>query len=781
MKRIISLLLVMTLLFSTWGCNSKQTEVNNNEGEYITRASWVENVGKYFGMTDYLSDTPYFSDIPITSPIFNYVQSCYEWGAISTTSEKFNPDDVATLGFAVCSVAMIIKGGEEGLTNEDLLNYAVVNKLITAEEKEKSLNAGLSPQRASELVVAAEVIYLTENIEIVNELTVKDGVENYTESRNEITYISENVYLMDATIAEKLEINDIIAIPGNDGINEEVAVKVVSIEENSDGTYTVNTVQPEISEVFSEINIQGTRYGDYNDFVPVEGVTVTPLQSDATPTKFTGIATGKFANIRCETVLDDEGNPIQLAKDEKKSSFELSVELGNKDKIKKTQAISFSNEYFSLGVDNKGKLTVTDKHGIYEKKTKVEYSVPDANDEDLKLFSEELGMDVNEMIDNHASSLINDYCAGIISAADLETSLRRATVRETFSKAGQFSSGWTISGKVKVENLAITPDIEFGKVFGKTNVFDFKKATVRVTGDITNTLTVKGKLSGEKKIGDLPFTTPVPGLTINLQFFVYFEANGELSITTKVSIDNKIEVKKGALPKTTNNTTLTNEFEAKIEVEAGIAAGVGIYILGFDVFSIRVKVGLGADISGGYVEEVNVEKTAEGLVYTETYKITNDGGLYFPLIKLEINQTKGNILGKLGLKVSTELTNKESIKNGGGVYVPFFGDVDGVEFVVLERKITIITEEEETGPVTGDYLLLSDIAININVGDAYSLVIENLPEGYSETDVIWSSGDANIATVAGGNVSAVSAGSTVVTAKTSDGKYEASCNVIIAR
>lgn len=781
MKRILSLLLVIILLFSTWGCNSKKTEVNNNEGEYITRASWVENVGKYFGMTDYLSDTPYFSDIPTTSPIFNYVQSCYEWGAISTTSEKFNPDDVATLGFAVCSVSMIIKGGEEGLTNEELLNYAVVNDLITVEEKEKSLNEGLSPQRASDLVVAAELIYLTENIEIINELTVKEDVENYTEVGNKITYVSENVYLMDATVAEKLEINDIIAVPGNDGINNEVAVKVVTIKDNSDGTYTVNTVQPDISEVFSEINIQGTRYADYDNFVPVEGVSVTPLQQDATPTAYKGISTREFASIRYETVIADDGNPIQLANGGTKANFELSVELNSKGKIKTSEKVSVSNDYFEIGVDSNGKLSVTDKKGLITENVKVDYNTPNANDEDLKLFSEELGINVNEMIDNHSSSLINDYCAGIISADKLETSLRRAAVREAFSKTGEFSSGWSISGKVQVKNLAITPDIQFGKLFGKTNVFDFKKATVRVTGDIVNTLTVKGKLSGEKKIGDLPFTTPVPGLTINLQFFVYFEANGELSVTTKVSIDNKIEVKKGTLPKTTNNTTLTNEIEAKIDIEAGVAAGVGIHILGFDVFSIRVKVGLGADISGGYVEEVNVEKTAEEIVYTETYKITADGGIYFPLITLEVNQTKGNILGKLGLKVSKDITTKESIKNGGGVYISFYGNSGGYEYVILERKITISIDEEETGPVTGDYLLLSDLAININVGETYNLVIENLPEGYIEKDIIWSSGDANIATVAGGTVSAISAGSTVVTAKTSDGKYEASCNVIIAR
>ena len=782
MKRIISLLLTMALLLTTWGCNSNKTEVSNNSSEYITRASWVENVGKYFGMTDYLSETPYFSDITSSSPIFAYVQSCYEWGAISTDSENFNPDDVATLGFAVCSAVMIIKGGEAGLTNDDLLNYAVDNKLITADEREKSLNSGITGSRANELVVAAETIYLTENIEVINELTVAEDVENYTDVGDKITYVAENEYIMDATIAEGLEINDIIAVSGNDGVNEEVAVKVSSKEENSDGTYTVTTVQPELSEVFSEINIQGTRYADYDQFVPVEGVTVTPLEPEASTVSFKGMPS-KFASTTCVTTVDSNGKPINVADgDAVKSNFELSVTLNSKGEIKPAGEMKFENDYFELSLDDEGKLSVTDKDRIVGEDVKVEYEIPDANDKDLKALSSELGIDVNEMIDTRSSSLIEDYRAGILKPKDLKSSLEKAEERKEFSKKGEFESGWEITGTVAVKNLAITPDIKFGETWwGTTNVFDFKKASVRVTGEIVNSLTVKGELSGEKKIGDLPFQTPVPGLSINLQFFVYFEANGELTVTTKVALDNKIEVKKGTTPKITNNTTLENSIEAKLELEAGVAAGVAIYILGFDVFSLRAKVGIGGEISGGYARSGTITETEDSIVYTETYKITGDGGIYFPLIKIEVNQTKGNILGKLGLKVTKDITTKDSIKEGDfGKYISFYGD-EGYEHIVLQRIITIDLKDEEETEVAGDYLLLSDIAISMGVGESYNITIENLPLGYTAEDVVWSVVDSSVASVSGGTVSANTEGSTVVTATTSDGKYTSSCNVIVAK
>ena len=68
----------------------------------------------------------------------------------------------------------------------------------------------------------------------------------------------------------------------------------------------------------------------------------------------------------------------------------------------------------------------------------------------------------------------------------------------------------------------------------------------------------------------------------------------------------------------------------------------------------------------------------------------------------------------------------------------------------------------------------------MSVGTCYELAIENLPPGYEETDIVWSSSDTSVATVADGLVSANAAGSATITAKTSDGEYSVLCNVIVA-
>ena len=54
-----------------------------------------------------------------------------------------------------------------------------------------------------------------------------------------------------------------------------------------------------------------------------------------------------------------------------------------------------------------------------------------------------------------------------------------------------------------------------------------------------------------------------------------------------------------------------------------------------------------------------------------------------------------------------------------------------------------------------------------------------MPEGYTESDLIWESADPSIAQVSGGNVRGIESGSTSITVRTKDGMYQASCSVLV--
>ena len=82
--------------------------------------------------------------------------------------------------------------------------------------------------------------------------------------------------------------------------------------------------------------------------------------------------------------------------------------------------------------------------------------------------------------------------------------------------------------------------------------------------------------------------------------------------------------------------------------------------------------------------------------------------------------------------------------------------------------------------VTG--VSLSTSALSLKAGDSETLVATIAPSDATTKTVSWSSDKASVATVSSdGKVSAVAAGSAVITASTVDGKKTDSCQVTVAR
>lgn len=83
-------------------------------------------------------------------------------------------------------------------------------------------------------------------------------------------------------------------------------------------------------------------------------------------------------------------------------------------------------------------------------------------------------------------------------------------------------------------------------------------------------------------------------------------------------------------------------------------------------------------------------------------------------------------------------------------------------------------------PVKVDSVTLNESSITLNVGESYSLVATVLPTDAENKSVKWESSAASVATVDNnGKVTAITAGSTTITAKTEDGNKTASCTVIV--
>lgn len=75
---------------------------------------------------------------------------------------------------------------------------------------------------------------------------------------------------------------------------------------------------------------------------------------------------------------------------------------------------------------------------------------------------------------------------------------------------------------------------------------------------------------------------------------------------------------------------------------------------------------------------------------------------------------------------------------------------------------------------------LNKTELSLNVGESVTLTATVLPENADNKAVTWSSSDAAVATVdSNGKVSAVAAGSAVITVKTTDGEKTATCTVTV--
>lgn len=786
MKRIMSWLLILVLLITATGCTDTNTVTSiteNNDGKYITREQWIEAVGTVFGMDDYVESTPYFTDVLLDSEIFPYVQACYEWRVISTDASTFKPMGFATRGFVISSSVMILNAGDEEYTNDEILDMAVeYGFLKETDRNDEFLQSAVTREEADSLINSVQMVMLSQEAEIISEIDVVEGVEDYSDEIESIELTeTDGTYIIAAEIAENLEEGEVFFAPGSTAYSKEDAVKVTSIADNGNGTYTVETMQPDLSEVFEHVKIQGKQYADYDNVIPAEGVEIIPLESPAEELSYTG-SDSSGTNLNCVTTYDENGNVVKLKSNSGKSSFEMKVKLTSNGKLELSQEHEDENgkKGMGLGIDSGGNISFGLSKDLEEYGTDdvdAEINIPNPDDEDVKKLFSTMKANVPKFSSAAAQNAIADYNEGLIKKDELIKKLDLGKATSELYERKTFEKGWEISGSIKAENLAVTSNFEFGKtIWGGNNVFDPKHAKIRVTGTITDTLTLKGKLEGEYKVADVPIMFPVG--SVNLQIYVYYELNGSVSVSVKVNLDNSVEWSKGSGIRKTNNTTMEKNAEVELDLEAGMTVGAALYLFGLEILSLRVKVGINAVLDASLTQEANVTVDGDELVYEEKYSVKSNFNIYLPVITLDVNKTKNNLLGKIGVSGEWKIISKDSIDDGNvGVKLTIWEiDKPICTFrVVIKRN----EEEETTANSLGDYLSLDHFVVSIDEGSSMTVNVENLPAGYKESDLKWKIGDSSVATVSGGVITAKKSGSTTLTVTTSDGKYSAECSVLV--
>nr|WP_274600933.1 Ig-like domain-containing protein [Clostridium yunnanense] len=138
------------------------------------------------------------------------------------------------------------------------------------------------------------------------------------------------------------------------------------------------------------------------------------------------------------------------------------------------------------------------------------------------------------------------------------------------------------------------------------------------------------------------------------------------------------------------------------------------------------------------------------------------------------NQTKIRVRYISGSTIATDIAT--AIKGISNITSYSYSKVDYNRSSItgdirLDLSFTYFT------PVSVTSVALSNTDLTLAAGASSTLTATILPINASNKTVIWSTSNPSVATVLGGIVKAVGGGTAIITAKTSDGNYTATCNI----
>ena len=758
MKRLIAMLLVVaTLLGMFSGCSEGHFRFDDENS--ITRMAWVTMLAETFGLDEYTSTDPYFSDVKANDEAFGLVQSSYEWGVLSHLSKKLDKDDAANLEFVV-STAVFATGydisGYEGKNDvKKALDFAVKNDIISSFA---DLNDWATLADCESVLAKARYAYLNKKIEPVENTVVNEQVNDLREEDN-ITQLGDGKY----TISDMVpQVGDVMIAPGSGDDMNGVAIKVESVQDNGDGTYTVQTVTPELHEVFDEVEFTDVIVPAVEDIVPAEGVTIVP-NSGVNNTA----ASGNYGVVS----LGGSGGQVTQLAGNKDHPLSFTVEVSFvKGTISMTPAFGDASATVSQLLTGENAGTASPGLGELFNKTSV---FPDKTLFGKDAYSNE--------------EAIQAYKDGIISAEQLKEELRSLQNDDGTEKipnmTNEFKGGYDITGSISIKDLYLIPELKLKtkKILGVDTGIPtgIEKFTLETNCTVEVGVTFKGSIEDELTICTIPVAIGGIG-TVDVKLILYMELNGEFAVKASVTNNCKSEFKDGKSKKVAQKTA-SLDLGVSASFEAGPGIQAVIKILAIHIIDVKVTAAILIEGSANISLSTTYDETDEALVVTRatTFKYGIKG--YAPIVKLSIGYDKKTLANKLNFKFKITLVSKKAALSFDilpeKVYT-LWEDKETIAKRIEDVGATDSTEATESGGTSAG-VSISSFFIRLDVGEKESIDI-TYPDGYSASDFTWTSSDKSVATVSNGVVVAVGAGSTSVTAKSKDGKYVAVCAVYVS-
>lgn len=357
-KIAISVIIVFFLLAIIGGIiifcklEGKTTDLSEDG---LTRYEWIQLLTEKFGMTEYINEEPYTTDVERNNEYFSYVQSACEWGIIEKSTD-FRGSEFVTGKYVALTAMKVIGQAKiqayfetmEEIDNSRYIEIAIEYDLIDKKELRKSI----SKERAEVILNRTSELYVQEFWrDDYEEVKLKDGVVEivekdiyqYNQDYSEITLAQE--------ISSTLKVGDIIILKQNTGMKVAKRIRKIDIK----GQLVLADVG--LNEVVDSIEVSDITTITFEDIINYYGIENTEVKLDKQ----------KVNKLENNSVI-----PLKTKKEEyKNKGFEIAVstkDVGNekilhieiKDNESGIKAILPTNEIvnedeefsFSLNVDS---------------------------------------------------------------------------------------------------------------------------------------------------------------------------------------------------------------------------------------------------------------------------------------------------------------------------------------------------------------------------------------------------------------------------------------------
>lgn len=816
MKRFVSWVLIVVLSFSSVlmaGCASAP-KITFSLGQ------WLALVNNEFGMSSYTQETPYFENVTSDNPYFGTVQIAAEWDVIST-SEKLDIDAPLTWEKALLTLVNVGDFTADDATDEDKVAYAIEH--FDSSIRDYWMDRSIEVEKAIYLLGIAQEQWANRKYDaLIEEVTYQKEVVDLTQGENKITEYKEqgNETAIPLSSGVDLKIGEIYILPPNEFNMEPTIHKVASTYTDGDYLYIINDDESiELGEVVEEMYVEGTYEPTMDQIVVYDGngniissgtqiinAEALKANSDMPTASFLG-------NTNTNSDLQSCASNVSLSFEV--DGYKISLKYDLNGKLNLSATVETPN-LLGQNAQNeiKGNLGVSIKDLEVSQKVDIEW---------FKLKEASLKVDYETAINaglKFSSKIVDKVGAPAYSNGNgyFKTNLFRSVLKDKGAYGAQ-----TIASKKTVKicslniynaavakvcldvNVQIAADgsVSVNITESGTKGLEFKNGNLRVinTCDKDIDFEVKGKIEATIGMGPALYIVGLKKKVLGVELRVGVGA--EAAVTTHLTDGKKHLIESsgsdGDITPEACEGLQYAEIQTTAEDIAAVAKSQGYIIdaaalAALGPAALLLQYNFCVDVKGYFILKIGLSDEAYATEFIgSNVKVTWDicGSKNAVFVHAHIDNFDWNTASIEWGSGYSDLCTFEfaSFEDMATEEIEVEADAGGVEGELPEDAFDVEisggfeTDQVQTTDINAwgqEVIVISDMKLDIDINASKILSVEQLPSGYTMADIVFTSADEKVAKVnSNGVILGVSAGNTMITVSTKDGKYAIYCAVTV--